>query len=57
MRITTVLGSSHAYLSTVPGEPNGIVLATLTPLWGMTWLVREFLEAPKDGPKYFTQCT
>src|SRR6516165_5523768 len=44
-------------LSTVPGEPNGIVLATLTPLWGMTALVRDFLEAPKDGPKYFTQCT
>jgi len=44
-------------LSTVPGEPNGIVLATLTPLWGMTSLVRDFLEAPKDGPKYFTQCT
>jgi len=44
-------------LSTVPGEPNGIVLATLTPLWGMTALVRDFLEAGKDGPKYFTQCT
>jgi hypothetical protein len=44
-------------LSTVPGEPNGIVIATLTPLWGMTALVRDFLEAPKDGPKYFTQCT
>ena len=43
-------------LSTVPGEPNGIVIATLTPLWGMTALVRDFLEAPKDGPKYF-QCT
>jgi len=44
-------------LSTVPGEPNGIVLATLTPLWGMTSLVRDFLEAPKDGPKFFCQCT
>jgi phage terminase large subunit-like protein len=44
-------------LSTVPGEPNGIVLATLTPLWGMTSLVKEFLEAPKDGPKFFNQCT
>ena len=44
-------------LSTVPGEPNGIVLATLTPLWGMTSLVKDFLEAPKDGPKYFAQCT
>jgi len=43
-------------LSTVPGEPNGLVLATLTPLWGMTELVRDFLEAPKDGPKYYAQC-
>jgi phage terminase large subunit-like protein len=38
-------------LSTKPGEPNGIILFTFTPLWGMTDIVRQFLEAPADGPK------
>ena len=32
-------------LSTRPGEPNGLVLFTFTPLEGMTSIVRQFLEA------------
>src|SRR5215469_11346916 len=48
MRSTKLLRGSHAH---------AFVIATLTPLWGMTSLVRDFLEAPKEGPKYFTQCT
>jgi phage terminase large subunit-like protein len=38
-------------LSTVPGDPNGIVLLTFTPLWGMTEIVRQFLEAEPGGQK------
>lgn len=38
-------------LSTVPGDPNGIMLFTFTPLYGMTDIVRQFLEVPKGGPK------
>ena len=38
-------------LSTVPGEPNGIILFTFTPLWGITEVVREFLQAPADSQK------
>jgi phage terminase large subunit-like protein len=44
-------------LSTVPGEPNGIVLFTFTPLWGMTEVVRDFLEAPADGVKRVVTAT
>ena len=38
-------------LSTVPGEPNGIIRFTFTPLWGITEIVREFLQAPADSQK------
>ena len=38
-------------LATVPGEPNGIILVTFTPLWGMTELAKDFIQAPEDGPK------
>lgn len=44
-------------LSTVPGKPNGLVLFTFTPLWGMTDVVRQFLEAPADGPKRVVTAT
>ena len=44
-------------LSTVHGEPNGIVLFTFTPLWGITDIVREFLEAPAGGSKVFVSAT
>jgi phage terminase large subunit-like protein len=38
--------------STVPGEPNGIILVTFTPLWGMTELAKEFIYAQEgNGPK------
>lgn len=44
-------------LSTVYGEPNGIVLFTFTPLWGITDVVRDFMEAPPDGSKIFVSAT
>lgn len=44
-------------LSTVPGEPNGIILFTFTPLWGITEIVREFMNAPEDSQKCFVQAT
>ncbi len=44
-------------LSTVPGEPNGIVLFTFTPLWGMTEIVQQFLEAPPGGAKVVVTAT
>jgi phage terminase large subunit-like protein len=44
-------------LSTRPGEPNGLVLFTFTPLYGHTPIVREFLKAPADGPKRVVTAT
>ncbi len=47
-------------LSTSPGRPNGLVLFTFTPLWGMTEIVRDFLKASKenaDGPKIVITAT
>jgi phage terminase large subunit-like protein len=37
-------------LSTIPGQPNGSMLFTFTPLWGTTDIVRDFLQARKDSP-------
>jgi phage terminase large subunit-like protein len=44
-------------LSTVPGEPNGIVLFTFTPLWGMTELVTQFQSAEPGSQKYTVTAT
>jgi phage terminase large subunit-like protein len=44
-------------LSTVPGEPNGMVLFTFTPLWGMTDIVREFLSAAPGSSKFTVTAT
>jgi len=44
-------------LSTVPGEPNGIVLFTFTPLWGLTEVVQQFLEAAQGGQKRVVTAT
>jgi len=44
-------------LSTVPGEPNGIVLFTFTPLWGMTEVVRQFLEPGASATKFVVKAT
>jgi phage terminase large subunit-like protein len=44
-------------LSTVPGEPNGLILFTFTPLWGMTEIVRQFLEAEPDSQKRVVTAT
>jgi phage terminase large subunit-like protein len=44
-------------LSTTPGEPNGIVLFTFTPLWGLTEVVQQFLEAEPGGQKRVVQAT
>lgn len=44
-------------LSTVPGEPNGIVLFTFTPLWGMTELVTQFRDADPGSQKYTVSAT
>ena len=38
-------------LSVEPGAPNGLIVFTFTPLWGMTEIVRQFQEAPEDGAK------
>ena len=44
-------------LSTVPGEPNGIMILSQTPLWGMTDIVRDFLEAPEGSTKRLISAT
>jgi phage terminase large subunit-like protein len=44
-------------LSTRLGEPNGILLFTFTPLWGVTDIVREYIEAPEEGPKCLITAT
>jgi phage terminase large subunit-like protein len=44
-------------LSTVPGEPNGLIIGTWTPLYGATELVRSFMEAPADSQKYVVAAT
>ena len=44
-------------LSTTPGQPNGLILFTFTPLWGMTEIVRQFQEAPADSMKYTVTAT
>ena len=44
-------------LATVPGEPNGIILVTFTPLWGMTELAKEFIQAEENGPKKLVTAT
>jgi phage terminase large subunit-like protein len=44
-------------LSTVPGQPNGLILFTFTPLWGMTEMVRQFREAPPGSMKYTVTAT
>jgi phage terminase large subunit-like protein len=44
-------------LSTVPGEPNGVMLATFTPLKGLSQVVLQFLPGGKpapDNPRYVT---
>lgn len=38
-------------LATVPGEPNGIIMFTFTPLWGVTEVVKEFMQAGPDSQK------
>jgi phage terminase large subunit-like protein len=38
-------------LSTNPGEPNGIVLFTFTPLFGRSEIIRQFEESPQGGAK------
>jgi phage terminase large subunit-like protein len=44
-------------LSTVPGEPNGSILFTFTPLYGMTEIVRQFLEAQEGSQKCIITAT
>jgi phage terminase large subunit-like protein len=44
-------------LSTVPGEPNGIILFTFTPLWGMTEIVSQFQSAEPDSQKFTVTAT
>jgi phage terminase large subunit-like protein len=44
-------------LATVPGEPNGIILVTFTPLWGMTDLAKDFIQAEEGGPKHLITAT
>jgi phage terminase large subunit-like protein len=44
-------------LATVPGEPNGIVLVTFTPLWGMTELAKDFIQTPDASPKKLITAT
>jgi phage terminase large subunit-like protein len=41
-------------LATVPGEPNGIVLVTFTPLWGMTELAKDFIQAEGGQKRLIT---
>jgi phage terminase large subunit-like protein len=44
-------------LATVPGDPNGIILFTFTPLWGVTDIVQEFMRARADDPKHLVTAT
>jgi phage terminase large subunit-like protein len=44
-------------LSTIPGQPDGLILFTFTPLWGMTEIVRQFQEASADSMKYTVTAT
>jgi phage terminase large subunit-like protein len=44
-------------LATVPGEPNGIILVTFTPLWGMTELAKDFIQAEEGSPKHLITAT
>ena len=44
-------------LATVPGEPNGIILVTFTPLWGMTELAKDFIQAEEGSPKKLITAT
>lgn len=44
-------------LATVPGEPNGIILLTFTPLGGMTELAKDFIRAEQDSPKRLITAT
>jgi phage terminase large subunit-like protein len=44
-------------LSTVPGQSNGSLLFTFTPLWGMTEIVIAFLETDATGPKVVISAT
>ena len=38
-------------------QPNGLILFTFTPLWGMTEIVRQFQEAPADSMKFTVTAT
>jgi len=44
-------------LATVPGEPNGMVLLTFTPLAGMTELAKDFIRAEEGSPKCLITAT
>jgi phage terminase large subunit-like protein len=44
-------------LAVVLGEPNGLMLLTYTPLWGMTDLAKEYLQAPEGSPKRLITAT
>ncbi len=44
-------------LATVPGEPNGMILVTFTPLWGMTELAKDFIRAEEGSPKRLITAT
>ena len=44
-------------LATVPGEPNGMILVTFTPLWGMTELAKDFIRAEEGSPKHLITAT
>jgi phage terminase large subunit-like protein len=44
-------------LATVPGEPNGIILLTFTPLAGMTEMAKEFIRAEEGSPKRLITAT
>ena len=41
----------------MPGEPNGIILVTFTPLWGMTELAKDFIQAEEGSPKKLITAT
>lgn len=42
-------------MSTVPGQPGGLMLITFTPIEGDTEVVRSFLEQDSDPDKFFVQ--
>ena len=44
-------------IATSLGEPNGIILVTFTPLWGMTELAKEFIQAEDASPKKLITAT